>query len=337
MSDLLWQLERVSLPGDRTNRLDKVTLGFATGVTAIVGQSGAGKTSLLNILAGLETPVTGSVDCRPTNTGAATSSVHMYWVPQDGGLWPHFSVRQHLIAVLPATNGGRTSSPSAGPTAATNRKDGDSADNLLEKFDLIPRQNAFPSDLSMGERARLAVARSLAVQPAILLMDEPLAHVDPERRLQYWDVIRDYLNCHQASLIFTTHEHETAVRESQWITCMENGQVVWSGATQELYHNPPTPAAGRFLGPVNWFSADEAAVWLPSATTTNEALAVRPESLLLHADENGEAEIVSIQFCGSSAETVLRHVTQDTERTFIHRPPGNMYHIGERIRVDIHS
>src|ERR1043166_6290778 len=97
MSESLWKLERVFLQGDYRPRLRDVTLEIRPGVTAVIGQSGAGKTSLLNLLVGFEKPDRGSIS--PIHR-FADSPIPVFWTPQDDGLWPHLSVSEHLETVL---------------------------------------------------------------------------------------------------------------------------------------------------------------------------------------------------------------------------------------------
>ena len=134
----LWQLDRVSLRGTDCVRLNDVSCSIHSGITAILGESGAGKTSLLNLLTGMERPDSGSIRHPPSENG--DFRLPLFWAPQGGGLWPHLSLRRHLSAVCQTT---------------------ERSDKLLDEFDLSDRQHAFPDELSQGER-RAAVGRSIA-------------------------------------------------------------------------------------------------------------------------------------------------------------------------------
>jgi ABC-type multidrug transport system ATPase subunit len=193
VADPLWTLENVSLA---PARLRDVSLTLRPGVTAVIGWSGAGKTSLLNVLAGFEKAERGSV------RGTAS----LAWVPQDGGLWPHCTAREHLAIARPG---------------------GDGLDALLAAFDLAARANARPHELSQGEQARLSVARALAANAGVFVMDEPLAHVDPARAGSYWCVIREHLAATDASLVFSTHLPEIALGEAE--------RVVYTARSYGIY------------------------------------------------------------------------------------------------------
>ncbi|MGB4710945.1 MAG: ATP-binding cassette domain-containing protein [Fuerstiella sp.] len=332
MPDSLWNLENVSLAGDSLvgnsrNRLHEISLHIPAGVTAIVGYSGAGKTSLLNVLAGMETPSSGKVESRHSDTrlSAAEFSLPLFWAPQDGGLWPHLTAIQHLNAMP----GCQTEL-----NAANSRK---SADNWLQLFDLEHRQNAVPRELSKGEQARLSIARALAANSAVLLMDEPLTHVDPARKPKYWSLIREHIMASNSSLVFCTHETAVVIRESQFVICLENGQVIHTGTSQQLYDNPPNVNVAQFLGPINWFDREASSIWLADQISQQTDFGLRPERTLLIPDENGALRILSFHFSGSYAETKLEHIPSSSEKTFVHRPSGNVHQPGQLVRIQVLS
>jgi iron(III) transport system ATP-binding protein len=340
MTNAIWQLQHITLKGDIANRLDDLTLTITSGVTAVVGHSGAGKTSLLNLLAGMEQPTGGSVrrlpaertrtdvPCSPDSQGPDSFSLPLFWAPQDGGLWPHLTVIGHLTAVF---------EPNSLKSGLSQQDSADFLDNLLGQFDLNHRRDAFPGKLSKGEQSRLAVCRALAANPAVLIMDEPLAHVDPIRRPVYWELIRRHLQTAGASLVFSTHEPDVAVRESEFVICLQEGKIVHSGATQELYQHPPNKSAAEFLGPINWFDAAEESCWLSENHAAGNHVAVRPENLQLQVDENADIEILSFQFCGGYSESHLKHIPTSSEKTIVHRPPGSIHAAGQRVRIKVLS
>lgn len=327
-SAALWKLQNVTLTSNGHPRLDDISGDIAAGVTTIVGHSGAGKTSLLNLLAGMERPNSGSARFFPDNQTRPnpTFPLPIYWAPQDGGLWSHLSTIEHLTAVFDpnSLNSGRSEQDFA-----------DYLDNLLVEFDLNHRRDALPGELSRGEQSRLSVCRAIAANPAVLIMDEPLTHVDPIRRPTYWNLIRKHLNTTGASLLFSTHEPDVAVRESESIICLQEGKLVHTGSTQQLYHNPPSKSAAEFLGAINWFDSAESTNWLPENRASQNHIAVRPENLQLKVDENADIEILSFQFCGGYSETKLKHLSASAERTIIHRPPANIHFAGQRVRIKV--
>lgn len=331
MSSPLWTFNNLTLAGDHRPRLDNISGVISSGVTAVVGHSGAGKTSLFNVLVALEKPSAGTVDFQnsaPVSGNLKPFSLPVFWVPQDSGLWAHLPAIEHLAAVF------ERDSLVSGSGMRDSRE---FLDKLLSDFDLSDRRQALPSELSRGEQSRLAVCRALTANPAVLIMDEPLAHVDPTRRPAYWKRIRKHLQTTGASLLFSTHEPDVAVRESEFVVCMKQGKIIHSGMTQDVYHRPISRAVAEFLGPLNWFEPGEQTNWFTPDDESKSAIAVRPENLDMQVDQNGNAEILSFQFCGGYSETRLKHIETAAEKTIIHRPPGNVFCAGQRVCIKVLS
>ncbi len=244
MSGRLWRLENVYVAGTVRPRLDGITVDVAPGTTAILGISGAGKTTFLNLLCGFGRPHRGRVEHLLPQTDGRLS---IFWVPQNDGLWPHRTVREHVAEVRPAEEESKVHGPrskverprssslrapdlvirlsrtlagQSSPPVATRRNSASSelgpwtldlgplsrsVDDWLTAFDLHDHADKTPEQLSHGERNRLAVARALASGAGVLVMDEPMAHVDPARINDYWRVIREHCSRTGTSLIVATH------------------------------------------------------------------------------------------------------------------------------------
>jgi ABC-type multidrug transport system ATPase subunit len=288
----MFQLESVSLRGNDRWRLHGVNLKFLPGSTAVIGYSGAGKTSLLNLLVGFEQPDVGRIQ-RPDNAVRAASGLAYYWVPQTGGLWPHLSVRQHLLAVQPESR-------------LVPGKSAFSADEILDQFALSHLANARPSELSLGEASRLAAARGLAAAPAWLIMDEPLSHVDPVRKPAFWSAIRSLALAAGSSLIFSCHEPEVVLRQSEQVVCLQQGAISFSGGVHDLYSSPATAELGRFLGPLNWWSPDDVSALQESSVTLPANTCIRPHQVWLLPNPQSALQVVSSQHCGLYQETLLQ-------------------------------
>lgn len=300
MNQALWELRRVSLG----TRLRDVTLTIEPGVTAVLGQSGAGKTSLLNLLVGFEPVDSGQLsECFTRGEHA----LPLFWAPQDGGLWPHLTARQHLEAVGKA--------------------------ELLEDFDLAARADCLPETLSLGERARLAVARALAADAPVLVMDEPLANVDSARVGKYWEVIRRRLAATGASLVFATHSPGSALGEARRVICLKEGRLLYTGDLDELYWRPVTAELAECLGETNWLQPEEARLWLGREESV--ARCYRPEQVTVTAIENGECVVESSRFRGAVAEVELRHEPSGLRRRFLHRPATNHLPAGVRVMLKV--
>ena len=294
----LWSLEHVTLPGHGGRaRLDNISLAIDPGTTVILGYSGAGKTSLLNVLVDLERPGGRVVFRKPMG-----AMLPLFWSPSDHGLWPFLTVREHLDAVVTA--------------GAAERE---RIERLMADFDLVPLERRLPHDLSLGERARLSVARVLAARPAVAVMDEPLDHVDPARLPTFWEVVRREIAESNSSLVFTTHSPDVALRMGELAVCLREGKVAWTGPVRHLYSNPPSAELGAYLGALNWFEPEDGLRWkLPAGETRS----VRPELLEIVPAEDGAAVVESARFVGSHSEVMLHNPEHDIRRLAFVRSAG---------------
>ena len=296
--DSLWRLDGVSL---EPARLRDVTLVIPCGISAVLGWSGAGKSSLLNLLVGFERPDRGSLAGKP----------RCAWVPQDGGLWPQCTVRKHLEIA---------------------RHSGAGIDHLLAEFDLLEKAAMRPDSLSQGEQSRLAVARALAAEAEVLVMDEPLVHVDPARRGKYWSVVREYLARTGAALLFATHEPEAVLGEAQRVICLREGRVLHEGTVAELYAHPPNAELMSFLGPGNWFHAGEARHWL--GLEISAARCFRPEQIEIVPAGAGDFVVCTATFRGAIEAVELHNAGDGARRRLLfHRPAVAV--LGPNMRVTI--
>jgi iron(III) transport system ATP-binding protein len=279
-------------------------LQLLEGVTAIVGYSGAGKTSLLNLLAGFEKPDGGLISGAPA----------VAWAPQNGGLWPHLNVCEHLQTVCPAT-----------------RKEEWMA--LLADFDLTGKLDSRPDELSEGEQSRLSVARALMMPSRVAVMDEPLVHVDPARTEVCWQAIRRHLASGEKSLIFSTHSSETVLGEASRVVCLGEGRLLYEGGVNDLYWRAPSAELARFLGPVNWFTPGEALQWL--GVKEEKDICRRPEQIALAAAPDGRFSVETARFRGSAAAADLAELATGTIRRFYHRPSHDWLRPGDRVTMRV--
>lgn len=303
-------MENAHLPGRLRPRLDSLTLEIPTGVTAILGPSGAGKSSLLGLLAGFEHIQSGLLNrCFDAPDG----KLPLFWAPPNDGLWPHLTVGDHLRTVIPQR--------SSGAAVVT---------ELLSRFDLQDKIDSFPDHLSQGESARLSLARALAADPAVLILDEPLVHVDPARVRKYWDGIQQHRRDRApVSLVFSTHSPEAVIREAEYVICLNEGRVVYSGSVQQLYFEPPTNELAWSLGPVNWMAADESRIWLNHVDGVERGY--RPEKLTVASRADSRLVVKASRSCGSFAEIELLDEESGSQRRFYHRQESQVWRMGDRV------
>jgi len=321
MSSPLFRLTGLTLAGSDVPRLNAVTLQIPCGATAVVGLSGAGKTSLLNVLAGFESGFSGEL--KSGISGGPAHRLPLFWVPQSAGLWPHLTAEQHLEVVgHEVVQRQKSSSESVRLLKKT--------DELLELFDLTHRRRALPAELSQGERSRLAMARALATRATVLLLDEPLSHVDPVRKPTYWKIVQRIVAEENISMVFTSHEPETVLRHAEHVICLQDGAVMFEGPARTLYEHPPDAQVGAFLGPLNWFRDEESAVFL-NENTAGSAVAVRPERMQIRMADDSVIELLATPFVGSYQESIVQHVESGMTKSVLHQVPDVVIPIGHRV------
>lgn len=326
---MLFQVTDAGLKGTSRNRLSGLSFAIPQGVSAVIGFSGAGKTSLLNLLAGYESPDAGKLTFHIPDRGT-TARLPLFWAPQGGGLWAHLTVEQHLLQVSLMSGGTKTCRNPAGKQFP--------ADEILKRLDLADRRNAFPAELSQGECSRLAVARALAANSQVLVLDEPLSHVDTVRKPYYWQLIREYIDVMQVSLIFSAHDVDAVIRESRYVICLKDGRLAYQGETMTLYDAPPDQESGQMLGSLNWIERGDAELWqienLP-VEPEGRAVAIRPERLLIDIRKESNLEVHSTFFSGGCSETRLQHIVTGQQRTFMHRSGDARLQPGKRVLLRI--
>ncbi len=227
--------------------VDDVSLDFPTGkLIALLGPSGCGKTTLLRIIAGLERADQGRVlfDGQDASDRDVRER-HVGFVFQHYALFRHMSVYENVAFGL------RVKPRRQRPTEAAIQK---RVDELLELVQLGWLKHRYPAQLSGGQRQRIALARALAVEPRVLLLDEPFGALDAKVRKELRQWLRRLHDELHITSIFVTHDQDEALEVADRIVLMNKGRVEQTGSTQEVYEHPVSAFAYSFLGAVNRFS-----------------------------------------------------------------------------------
>ncbi|HEY9279563.1 MAG TPA: sulfate ABC transporter ATP-binding protein [Eoetvoesiella sp.] len=226
--------------------LNNVSLNFPTGeLSALLGPSGCGKTTLLRIIAGLEQADSGQVLLE----GEDASARHVR-ERQVGFVFQHYVLFKHMTVFENIAFGLRVKPRSTRPSEEVIRE---KVMRLLELVQLDWLADRYPSQLSGGQRQRIALARALAVEPRVLLLDEPFGALDAKVRkeLRRWlRRLHDELN---VTSIFVTHDQEEALEVADQIVVMNKGNVEQIGKPADVYNHPASPFVYGFLGNVNLF------------------------------------------------------------------------------------
>lgn len=226
--------------------LNNVSLTFPSGeLVALLGPSGCGKTTLLRIIAGLENPDTGKVLFH----GEDATDVHVR-ERNVGFVFQHYALFRHMTVFENVAFGLRVRPKSTRPSSAQIHK---RVHELLELVQLDWLADRYPHQLSGGQRQRIALARALAVEPKVLLLDEPFGALDAKVRkdLRRW-LRRLHDELHITS-IFVTHDQEEAMEVADRIVVLNRGAIEQIGSPNEIYNEPASPFVYDFIGQVNLF------------------------------------------------------------------------------------
>jgi len=279
--------------------LDGLTLEMAPGeLVALLGPSGCGKTTALRALAGLDEADSGQilVDGRDI-THVPANKRDMGMVFQAYSLFPNMTARENVAYGLRLR----------GVDEADRRR---RAEEMLELVGLRAQGGRYPYQLSGGQQQRIALARALAIQPKVLLLDEPLSALDAKVRRSLRDEIRRIQLMVGTTTLFVTHDQEEALAMADRVGVMSAGRLEQIGPPAELYDRPRTRFVAEFVGLTNRVGGiaqgatvnvlgQEVPLLDGSAGPGPVAALVRPESVRLQADSAGDARVVAISFLGS--------------------------------------
>ena len=225
--------------------LSPVDLEVKSGaLTALLGPSGSGKSTLLRVIAGLEQPDTGSIYISARNaTYQKVQERKVGFVFQHYALFKHLTIRKNIAFAMEIQKW---------PKDRVNHR----VDKLLDLVHLKGLGDRYPSQLSGGQRQRVALARALAIEPQVLLLDEPFGALDAQVRKDLRDWLRRLHDEVHVTTVFVTHDQEEAMEIADELVVMNAGRIEQIGAPAEVYENPATPFVMRFIGAVNVLSVE---------------------------------------------------------------------------------
>jgi sulfate transport system ATP-binding protein len=302
--------------------LDDVNLHVQTGeLIALLGPSGCGKTTLLRILAGLERPDNGRILLHGDEvTEQRITDRRVGFVFQHYALFRHMTVTENVafgLSVLP-----HAQRPSPGQIQKK-------VHDLLSLVQLQAMADRYPNQLSGGQRQRVALARALAVEPKMLLLDEPFGALDTKVRKELRRWLRRLHDELHITSILVTHDQEEALEAADRIVVLNQGHIEQIGTPEEVYEHPATPFVYRFLGDVNVFHgriaqdeiAHESAAGQPPAEAGSsdeyEVTFVRPHDLELSRSRTTsiqrEATVRFVSTAGSRVRIEL--ISKDSPQT----------------------
>jgi putative spermidine/putrescine transport system ATP-binding protein len=282
--------------------LDSLSLDIAPGeLVALLGPSGCGKTTALRIVAGFETADSGTVIVDGKDVAAIPAARRdMGMVFQSYSLFPNMTALENVGFGLRMRKLN---------TAARMKK----ATELLDMVGLSPQARQYPHQLSGGQQQRVALARALAIEPRVLLLDEPLSALDAKVRLQLREQIRTLQQRTGTTTLFVTHDQEEALSMADRVGVMREGRLEQVAVPSELYSRPATVFVAEFVGTMNRIPGDYdgvdevnvlgAAVPVagdrPTDLTGPVDVLVRPEGLRVEEVSGGNGIVTGLTFLGS--------------------------------------
>lgn len=288
--------------------VDDVSFAIEKGTFfSLLGPSGCGKTTTLRLVAGFEQATSGEIrlndqvinDAPPYQRNVST-------VFQNYALFPHLTVRGNI---------------EFGLRRKRVRDMGRRVDEAIDLVRLAGKESRRPSELSGGEKQRVALARSLVLSPDVLLLDEPLSALDPNLRVEMRAELKSLQRSVGITFLFVTHDREEALSLSDRLAVMNRGRIEQIGTPRELYLTPRTRFVAGFLGSINWI----------------DGVGVRPEAIRLArgAPRNGarcrQATVESAVFLGNRLQVRTRTATGELIVSETSR--GDDLHPGEPVHL----
>ncbi|HAS6330712.1 TPA: sulfate ABC transporter ATP-binding protein [Vibrio vulnificus] len=224
--------------------LNNVTIEFPSGgLVALLGPSGCGKTSLLRVIAGLERPDSGTVAIQNRDVSGLDIRER-----QVGFVFQHYALFRHMTIFENVAFGLRAKPKARRPNEATIKQ---KVNRLLQLVQLDWLADRYPAQLSGGQRQRVALARALAIEPQVLLLDEPFGALDAKVRKELRRWLRKLHDELHITSLFVTHDQEEALEVADHIVVMNKGQIEQIGTPEEIYRTPRTEFVYQFVGSSN--------------------------------------------------------------------------------------
>ncbi|MFC6323715.1 ABC transporter ATP-binding protein [Companilactobacillus baiquanensis] len=271
--------------------LDGLSLDIKDGeLLSILGPSGCGKTTMLRLISGLIPIQKGTIKV----SGKDISKVPVYkrnfgMVFQSYALFPHMTIFQNITFGLKRRK-------------LDKKEIEQKALDILDITGLSNLKDRMPSELSGGQQQRVSLARALAINPSVLLLDEPLSNLDAKLRIEMREEIHRLQQKLKMTTIFVTHDQEECFAISDRVALMNQGQIEQLDTPQNIYKNPRTEFVARFIGYENFISKEwaESKQWQYHKDIEGKLLTIRPENIEIGSGENMlSGKVISKNFLGN--------------------------------------
>ena len=314
--------------GGNSLAVDNLSVTFPSGeFVCLLGPSGCGKTTTLRMIAGLERPDSGEIFCgeqtffsSKTGEYLKTEKRNLGLMFQSYALWPHMTVFQNIVFGLDIRN-------------KTLSEKEERFEELEKLFQLKNLKNRYPSELSGGQQQRVALARMLAVNPNLLLLDEPLSNLDSNLRLEMRAELKRLHQALGCTIIFVTHDQMEAMTLATSIAVMNKGIIEQLDKPMEIYKNPKSLFVAKFVGSpqmnvVDFYDGEQLASTLLNKSNFEKnivkALGIRPESIKLVSKDRGDinGKIETVQPTGADWIVGINVLGKSIFAISSEQPPG---------------
>jgi len=324
------RVEEISRSFGDFKAVDRVSLEVETGsLVALLGPSGSGKSTLLRLIAGLEPADQGRIWLTGRDaTALDVRDRQVGFVFQHYALFKHMTVRENIGFGLSINRWPK-------------RRIQNRVDELLDLVQLQGFGHRYPSQLSGGQRQRVALARALAIEPQVLLLDEPFGALDTRVRKDLRAWLRRLHDEVHVTTVFVTHDQEEAMEISDQIVVMNKGQVEQVGSPAEVYDHPASPFVMQFIGPVNVLSAGSALVngSIPDHLSAQDSqVFLRPHDVLIRLEADADTTPATVErliHLGREIQVELALPQQQTLTACLSRDAydGLNLKVGQRVYV----
>lgn len=318
-------VENVSKQFGSFQALDQVNLEIKRGsLVSLLGPSGSGKSTLLRVIAGLEAPDTGKIWITGNEaTGKSVQDRNIGFVFQHYALFKHLTIRENIAFGLNIRKAQKTRTKAR-------------VDELLELVQLSGLGNRYPSQLSGGQRQRVALARALAVEPQVLLLDEPFGALDAKVRKDLRTWLRRLHDEVGVTAVLVTHDQEEAMEVSDEIVVMNHGRVEQVGSPAEIYDHPASAFVMSFIGPVNVLPSSSRLFQDNRFDTSNPQVFLRPHDVVIDTHSEGSrtnAKVSRVVHLGWEIEVQLKLDDAHEVKAILTREQFNQLNLKPEQRV----
>ncbi len=306
------QLQNVTKRFGDFDALDHLNLTINEGeFVALLGPSGSGKTTLLRTLAGLDSPDSGTLLFSDQNVADMSAQDR-----QIGFIFQHYALFRHLTVFDNVAFGLEVLPKSTRPSKA---EIAEKVHALLKLVQLDWLADRFPAQLSGGQKQRIALARALAIEPKVLLLDEPFGALDTHIRKELRTWLRNLHNRLHMTSVFVTHDVDEALEVADKIVVMNHGKIIQIGTPEEIYRKPANAFVYQFIGDVNLFHGRMEG----NALTLMDPSQPAAESQTIEAFVRADAMRISL--------------TAPTNETFVQAVVDTVKHLGHSVKIQAKS